>query len=172
MGKKDRGRQFNVGNPKEKVDGLVNELSKYKIGETGYSFFDIKQLKPVFAFDYLSLSESDLCYNSKKLKFEDLVGFLAGLKKISEFSYNYLRTTRNFRFHPIDFDDKKVSIKRSDFKRILTFKEVLLPDEQLPTLYQIDIQYQIEARICGFLYKGIFYIVWYDRDHIIYPQNN
>lgn len=170
MGEKKK-KQFNVGNPKEKAEGLQAQLSKYKLGEAGVTFFEIKQLKPIFAFDYLSLSGSNLCFNSKKLNVNDLIGLLTGLKKISNFSYHELSVTKNFRFHPISFDDQKVSIRRRDFKRILASKEELLPDEQLPTLYQLDIQYQIEARVCGFLYKGVFYLVWYDRDHLIYPKN-
>lgn len=46
----------------------------------------------------------------------------------------------------------------------------MLSDAELPTLYQLDIQYVAEARICCFLFKGVFYVVWYDRNHIIYKR--
>ena len=118
----------------------------------------------------MSLSNSELCYNSDKLTTKDFIGLLEGLKKISAISYNDLKNTPNYRFHQIDFDDPRVSISKKDFKSILTFKETLLKDEELPNLYQFDIQYVQEARVCGFLYKGIFYLVWYDRNHIIYPR--
>ena len=48
--------------------------------------------------------------------------------------------------------------------------EKLLKDEELPTLYQIDLNYMRESRACGFLFKGVFYLVWFDRFHQIYPK--
>jgi hypothetical protein len=54
----------------------------------------------------------------------------------------------------------------------LTFKEELLSDEELPTLYQFDLHYSQKARAGGFLFKGVFYLVWFDSNHIIYPGDN
>ena len=80
-----------------------------------------------------------------------------------------LASNRNKIAHGLGFIDKdKISITRKDFKAMLTFKEELLSDDELPTLYQFDFQYVQEARVFGFLYKGIFYMVWYDRNHMIY----
>lgn len=170
MAKNDPKKTYNIVDPLIQLDKIISQQTKYKLGEKGYSFYDIKHLKPVFAFDYLSLSGSALCYNSDKLEVKDYVGLLEGLKKISAITYNELKVTPSYRFHTIDFDDKKVSISRKDFKTILTFKDELLKDEELPNLYQFDLQYVQAARACGFLYKGVFYLVWYDRHHTIYPR--
>lgn len=169
MAKNEQRRNFNIADPLIQLDKILNQQTKYKLGEKGYSFYDIKNLKPVFAFDYLSLSGSELCFNSNNLAAKDYIGLLQGLKKISSISYNDLKVTPNYRFHSIDFSDKRVSISRKDFKQILTFKDELLKDEELPNLYQFDLQYVQEARACGFLYKGVFYLIWYDRYHKIYP---
>ena len=171
MYKPVKKRGFNVGEPLIQIEKILNEVSKYKLGSSGYSFYDIKNLKPIFAFDYLSLNCSELCFNSARLSTEDYIGFLEGLRKISDTSYQALHDTKNYRFHKIDFDDKKVSISRKDFKLILSNKPELLKDEELPTLYQFDIHYVQAARVCGFLFKGVFYLVWYDRNHTIYPRN-
>ena len=171
MAKPEKKKGFNIGDPLLQIDKILNEVSKYRLGSTGYSFYDIKNLKPIFAFDYLSLSGGELCFNSKGLSVEDYIGFLEGLRKISDTSYQTLHHTKNYRFHKIDFDDKKVAISRKDFKAILSSKPDLLKDEELPTLYQFDLQYVQAARVCGFLFKGVFYLVWYDRNHIIYPRN-
>ncbi len=171
MAKNEQRRNFNIADPLIQLDKILNQQTKYKLGEKGYSFYDIKNLKPVFAFDYLSLSGSELCFNSNDLDAKDYIGLLEGLKKISSISYNDLKVTPNYRFHSIDFSDKRVSISRKDFKQILTFKEELLKDEELPNLYQFDLQYVQEARACGFLYKGVFYLIWYDRYHKIYPRD-
>jgi hypothetical protein len=170
MGNGGKKKEFKIADPVIQLDKILQQQSKYKLGEKGYSFYDIKHLKPVFAFDYLSLESSDLCFNSGKLEIKDYIGFLEGLKKISSISYHELKVVPAYRFHQIDFDTHNVSISKKDFKRVLTFKEELLKDEELPTLYQFDLQYVQKARACGFLFKGVFYIVWYDRHHIIYPR--
>lgn len=171
MSKSNQKRKdFKIADPQLQLRAISEQQSKYKIGEKGYSFYDIKHLKPVFAFDYLSLNSTELCFNSNKLEVRDYIGFLEGLKKVSATSYNDLKINPVYRFHEIDFDDKKVSISRKEFKAILSYKESLLSDDELPTLYQLDLQYVQAARICGFLYKGVFYLVWYDRFHKIYPR--
>lgn len=163
-----KGSKFKIADPNIQISALLQSQSKYNIGEKGYNFYDIKHLKPTFAFDYLSLNNSELCFNSPQLNVKDFVGLLDGLKKISSITYDTLKRVPNYRFHPVDFDKDKISITRKDFKAMLTFKEELLSDDELPTLYQFDFQYVQEARVFGFLYKGIFYMVWYDRNHMIY----
>jgi hypothetical protein len=161
-------------NKKKKKFQIVETKSipsqeKYKLGEVGMSFYDIKNFRPVFAFDYLSLNGNDYCFNNEGLSKEDYIGLLSGLRKISNTSYGVMHDNKAYRFHKIDFDDKSVTIKRQDFKNILTNKPELLDDEELPNLWQFDLHYVQEARVCGFLYQGVFYLVWYDRDHKIYP---
>ncbi|MFZ4863969.1 hypothetical protein ACL9RF_17490 [Sphingobacterium sp. Mn56C] len=166
MAKGGKGK-FKIANPQEQLDKV--KIDKYKIGEKGVSFYDIREMKPVFAFDYLSLNSSDLCYDCSTLTLEDYLGLLTALKTNSQFTYNDLRVNKYYRFHPINFDEDNISIKRKDFKKALSFKPDEIPDDELPTLYQFDLHYHQKARACGFLYKGIFYLVWFDRNHIIYP---
>lgn len=170
MAKNELKKTFQIADPSIQLELILKQQSKYKLGEKGYSFFDIKHLKPTFAFDYLSLSGSALCYNSSNLESKDYIGLLGGLKKISSISYNDLKVNPVYRFHSIDFNDSRVSISLKDFKKILTFKDELLKDEEMPTLYQFDLQFVQKARACGFLCKGVFYLVWYDRNHTIYPR--
>lgn len=163
-------KKYQIGDPKLQVADIVNGSTKYKIGEPGFSFGDIKSLKPTFAFDYLSLNGKDFCFNNNSLTKADYIGLLEGLHKISDTPYEILHDTRAYRFHKIDFSDKRVTIKKSDFKKILTKKPATLKEEELPNLWQFDLQYVQQARACGFLYKGVFYLVWYDRHHKIYPR--
>ena len=163
-------KKFNIPDPKEPLEKAINSLSKYRIGEQGIPFYAVKDLKPVFAFDYLSMTGTDLCFNKKSNNREDLLGFLEGLKKVSGFTYERMRETRALRFHSIDLQDKNVSLKSKDLLKILAPSGRGINEDELPTLYQFDLQYKIEARAVGFLYKGVFYIVWYDRNHLIYPK--
>lgn len=162
-------KNYRVGDPQKQLDNIKIENDRYSTGKSGVSFYNIRELKPIFAFDYLSLANSELCFNCKKLTAEDYLGFLSGLKINSQKTYNELRTNPYYRFHPIDFDKDKISIKRKDFKTVFTNKPDEMSDEELPTLYQFDLHYRQKARTCGFLYKGVFYIIWFDKDHLIYP---
>lgn len=168
MAKKDK-QKFKIGNPQQQLNNLKSTNDKFKLGQKGVSFYDIRDMKPTFAFDYLSLNLTELCYNCKKLTPDDYKGFLTALKINSGLTYHQLRTNPNYRFHPINFDTDNISIKRKDFKLALSNKPNEITDEELPTLYQFDLHYNQKARACGFLYKGVFYLVWFDKDHIIYP---
>ena len=163
-------KNFYVPDPSVQLANILQHSSKYQIKEKGYSFHDIKNIKPVFAFDYLALNNSELCFNNSKLSINDYTGLLECLKDISGKTYQTLKETPNYRFHAIDFDDNRVDITRKQFKLMLAPREDLLSDDELPTLYQFDLNYIKEARACGFLFKGIFYLVWFDRFHKIYPR--
>ena len=170
MGKERKQKaKFEIPDPKKQLDDIKKIKAKYQLGESGMSFYEIRELKPVFAFDYLSLERTPLCFNSVGLDVDDYIGFLDGLKRNSAKTYHELSTNRYYRFHSIDFDNDNISITRKHFKQALTNKEELLDDEELPTLYQFDLHYHQKARACGFLFKGVFYLIWFDKDHIIYP---
>lgn len=62
MTKKKIRKRFNIPDPKPQLSNVVQAISKYRIGEKGVPFYDIKKQRPVFAFDYLSLNNSDLCF--------------------------------------------------------------------------------------------------------------
>jgi hypothetical protein len=170
MPKNSKKKEFEIPDPKLQLENAINSLSKYKVGEQGIPFHSVKNLKPIFAFDYLSLNKTGLCFNSKSNYREDLLGFLEGLKKISSFTYERMKATNALRFHSIDLLDRQVNLNPSDFLKILAPSNRGMTEEELPVLYQFDIQYKIEARAVGFLYMGVFYLVWYDRNHIIYPK--
>jgi len=93
MAKKSGNKvKFKIANPQEQLDKI--KIDKYKIGEKGLSFYDIREMKPIFAFDYLSLNTTELCFNCESLKMEDYLGFITALKTNSQFTYNELRTNK------------------------------------------------------------------------------
>lgn len=163
---------FNIPDPRNKLSQAITHLSKYNIGESGVNFYDIRSLKPTFAFDYLSLNKTNLCFDCPSKTKDDLLGFIQGLKKVSGFTYDELSRTKALRFHKIDFNDKRVHLKPKTFLNILAPSGRGLTENELPTLYQFDLQYVFEARVAGFLFKGVFYVVWFDRHHVIYPKKN
>jgi len=74
------------------------------------------------------------------------------------------------RFHSIDLQSKNVNLSQKKLLNVLAPSQRGMTEDELPTLYQFDLQYQIQARAVGFLFKGIFYIIWYDKDHLIYKN--
>ena len=103
MGNNKKGSKFQITDPKAQLDEIKKLKSKYNLGEKGFTFYEIRELKPVFAFDYLSLNNSNLCFNASDLTTEDFIGFLEGLKKNSFVTYHELSTNKYYRFHSVNF---------------------------------------------------------------------
>ncbi|MFR7821849.1 MAG: hypothetical protein ACLU30_00485 [Odoribacter splanchnicus] len=88
---------------------------------------------------------------------------MKGLRSISEHTYEYMNRENRFHFHEIKWED--VTVKKSDFYKCISRKEN--SDEEI-CAYQFKVFE--EARIIGFLYKGIFYLVMFDRGHNAYKR--
>lgn len=170
MSKKHK-RDLKVGNPTEQIKSILSD-NKYNIQNSGAgaSFFYIKKMTPVFAFDYISLKEEDYCYNSKALDKKDYIGFFKGLNSISRKSYDELSKDSTYHFHQVDFKKNKLSIDIKFYKNAITNLPENLPDEELPTLYQVYLNYNQKARAFGFLYNGIFHLLWFDKEHKIFKS--
>lgn len=162
-------KKIKVSNPNKQLDNL-RIGTKYKLKDRGVNFYEIRDLTPKFAFDYLDLNEKDLSFNSKSLQVKDFIGLLNGLKSISSKTYDELSRIKNYRFHKIDFEKDNLSINVRNFKNAITNRPDELLEEEMPTLYQFDLNYQQKARAFGFLYFGVFYLIWFDKDHTIYKK--
>lgn len=141
---------------------------KYKLGRLTRSFHQVKELTPVFAFDYLSLEESEFCFNGKQVAARDYAALFRKLKEVSRKTYEELSRDKYFRFHPVDFNDPRVKISQRSFVKAITTNSSHFDADQAPTLYQLDAFK--EARIAGFLCEGIFHLIWLDRGHNIYAR--
>lgn len=138
-------------------------LSKYKVGDNTDKYEDIKNLKPVFAFDFINLDNDKYSFCSELLGFKDYKKVLHGLKKLSSYSYQTLNQEYMFHFHDIKWNE--VDILESDFNKCIYGKSDSKGDI---TPYQFKI-YE-EARIIGFIYRGVFYLVLFDRGHNAYKR--
>ena len=119
---------------------------KYKVGEKSDVFEDVKELKPVFSFDYVSLKGGTFCFNGSSLGRKDYTKLIQALKNISSHTYKTLNDEYRFHFHNINWDD--VTISESDFYKCI-YNEY--NGEKDITPYQFKVFE--EARIIGFLYK-------------------
>jgi len=152
----------------KKLQPSIPEVSRFKLGDKPISFHEIKDLTPVFAFNYISLRKTNKCFNCDDIAQKTYHKFFKRLKNISRVYFRELIEGGSaIRFHHIDFNDERVKIMVSDFREALTPKSQSLDDENTPELYQFSIGG--EKRIFGFLGKlGIFYLVWFDHSHSIY----
>jgi hypothetical protein len=146
---------------KERNLSISEVHSKYVTGERSDAFEDIKKLKPVFSFDYVSMKEGDFCFNGKLLGRRELVKLIESFKDVSKYSYETMSKEYRFHFHDIDWND--VTISESDFYKCIYGN---LNEERVITAYQFKAYG--EARIIGFIYKGVFYLVMFDRGHNAY----
>lgn len=141
-------------------DAVSTPKKKFMVGERSQKFDEFKYHHPIFAFDYISLNQSELCFDGKLLGRKDYTDLLKGLKRISVETYDSLNNNRMFHFHPIDWSD--TSVLESDFNKCIG------SDTGDITPYQFKVFR--EARVIGFVYQGVFYLVMYDRGHNAYKR--
>ncbi len=140
---------------------IVN--TKYEIGKDSDIFDQIKHLKPVFAFDYLCEDVSEFSFAGNILGTGDYRKLMKGLKRLSSCTYDFLNRNPQFHFHDVDWND--VTVKESDFNKCVFGSN---DNDGDLTPYQVKVFE--EARLIGFLYKGVFYLVLFDRGHNAYKR--
>lgn len=163
MSKKDK--RFNIPDPYDKLNKL-DVSAKYSFGEAANRLNEIKQNRPVFAFDYISLKASPFCFNSNLIASKDYVRLLNSFKTLSTKSYDELSKDGTYHFHEVDFLDTTISI--SDFLKCLVPDISKINTDYCPTVYQFK-AFE-ESRVFGFVYKTVFYLVLFDRNHKGYKR--
>ena len=146
---------------------ISDSFGKYELGKSSDDFNDIKDLKPIFSFDYISLDKNEFGFMGTLLGSKDYKNLLKSLKDISKHTYGQLSKEHCFHFHEIDWND--VSVQSSAFYKCI-YGEFYNGTETDITPYQFK-SYQ-EARVIGFLYKGVFYLVMFDRGHNAYKRKD
>ncbi|MDX2271052.1 MAG: hypothetical protein NW237_03760 [Cyanobacteriota bacterium] len=113
-----------------------------------------------FSFRYLDSHHPKFSVNHKDIHY--LIALLERWRSLCSQTALELKQSRSpaLRCHPIDWDDPKVS--ESSFG---------IPNqEQLVDIpYQIAISANEHGRLHGFFIKEVFYVVWMDPDHNLYP---
>jgi hypothetical protein len=165
MPNKQSGKDYFIPNPKDELKSIKQD--KYTFGQQTNKLNEIKNAKPIFAFDFMSLNQTNFCFNSSLMKGQkEYVRLLEGFKKVSDKTYNTLSIDNTYHFHAVDFKD--ITITQSDFLKCLVKDTSKIDVNNAPTVYQFKL-FQ-EARVFGFIYSGIFYLVFLDRNHDAYKR--
>ncbi len=140
-------------------------IKKTDVAKVGTSSIKPTKLKPFqgisFSFKYYQDSNSKFSCSEKEVIY--WLTLLDRLKALSSLTAQELLVNRSstLRCHPIKWEDTS----ESGFS---------LPNEEqlVDTPYQFSLSSNEHGRVHGFFIDEIFYIVWLDRDHLLYPTKN
>ncbi|MEH1781133.1 MAG: hypothetical protein V7K67_07390 [Nostoc sp.] len=140
-------------------------IKKTEVAKDGTSGIKSTKLKPPqgisFSFKYYQDSNSKFSCSQKEVIY--WLTLLDRLKALSSLTAQELLVNRSstLRCHPIKWEDTSE-------------RAFGLPnEEQLVDIpYQFSISSNEHGRVHGFFINEIFYIVWLDRDHLLYPAKN
>jgi hypothetical protein len=142
------------------------KIKKTDVPKDGASGIKPTKLKPPigisFSFKYFNNSHAKFSYLGKDDNY--WITLIVRLKDLSGLTAQELRQGRNraLRCHPIDWESDKVS--ENCFG---------IPEEEqlVDTPYQFSLTSNEHGRVHGFFIEDVFYVVWLDPDHQLYPGN-
>jgi hypothetical protein len=140
---------------------VSKKIKKNKFPKTGTSEIKSTKLKPKgisFSFKYYQDSHNKFSCKDKGLTYWQTL--IDRLRNLSGLSVQDLLQFHNktLRFHPIKW--KETSEQGFGFPN----------EEQLVDIpYQFSLSSNEHGRVHGFFIDEVFYIVWLDRDHLLYP---
>ena len=153
-----------------------HESVKYLYGNKVTTLGEIEKLTLVVAFDYLSVINTDFCFNNVKIEVSDFRKLFEFKKEISKIKikdfFDDSIIKKKYHFHSVDLYKKKFLINL--MKPLLNYNQYLEVDK-LPTIYQIGLytnNTNMKApRVLGFFGRNAtFHILWFDYEHKIYPS--
>ncbi len=117
-----------------------------------------KQSGISFSYKYFQVNHDKFSVNNSQSEY--LIVFLERLRDVSRCSFRELLSNRSkaLRCHPIDWSDTS----ESGFG-------IPNEDDLVDTPYQFSISSNKYGRVHGFFIEEVFYIVWLDPDHKLYP---
>jgi hypothetical protein len=141
------------------------KIQKTEVNKTSKAGIQPTKLKPPqgisFSFKYYQDGHSKFSCSEKEVIY--WLTLLDRLKALSSLSAQELLVNRSssLRCHPIKWEDTS----ESSFG---------LPNEEqlVDTPYQFSLSSNEHGRVHGFFIGEIFYIVWLDPDHLLYPATN
>ena len=140
---------------------MSKKIRKTQLPVSGISGIKSTQISPIgISFSFKYYQDSHECFHCREKGTIYLLTLLDRLKSLSGLSVRELLTNRSsaLRCHPIDWRDNSQA-------------EFGLPNEEqlVDTPCQFSLSANEHGRVHGFFIDEIFYIVWLDPDHLLYP---
>lgn len=101
------------------------------------------------------------CHDQEREYFWRLLGRIKDLSKEKIGSLTSVKPNSATRFHRIDFSNDRVSVKGFGIPGWEEYNE---------DAWQFSISTNKHGRVHGFLIVNVFYVVWLDADHKLYPH--
>lgn len=143
---------------------MPKRIKKPKAGKSSTSRINPTELTPKgisFSFKYYQQNHEKYSCSSKEAVY--WLTLLGRLKALSGWSAKEFSTNRNaaLRCHPISWETT-------------TENGFGLPNEEqlVDTPYQFSLSSNEHGRVHGFMIDEVFYIVWLDPNHLLYPARN
>lgn len=134
---------------------------RFQIGKKSDEFDEIQYLRPVFSFEYACMDNSAFSFRFNAISAKDYQKLIDGLKGASTATYQSMSANYRYHFHEVKWND--VSVAESDF-----YKCIQNPYKGVRDLTVYQFKVFGEARVIGFIYRSIFYLVMFDRNHRAY----
>ncbi|ASS76800.1 hypothetical protein CIG75_18880 [Tumebacillus algifaecis] len=137
-----------------------NKFNKASNREVIQKFHEDRILFSFWHLDYRSEEAFNL--GSPKVDVPWFLLFIDHLKEISKLTRKQLETTgRHYKFHPIPVEEKGYKFN----------VPVDILDEAHESAFQFGLG-KSKGRVYGFMVDNEFYLVWIDREHNLYPDDN
>ena len=122
---------------------------------------ELSQLQKGIAFSYKYLQEYHSKFSIRQRDIQYLIALLSRLRDLSSLSVQELKgnSSKTLRCHSIDWKDTS----ENNFG---------IPNEEqlVDVPYQFSISANEHGRVHGFFIGQVFYIVWLDPEHKLYPS--
>ena len=125
---------------------------------------DPPEEKRFVCFNFKHLFRTHPVFSYRNCDTQYFCGLLARLKALSRMTRSELVNNRSdaLRCHPIDFTTRSIGPGITGFG---------LGEDADDEAYQFNISQRAHGRVHGRFIGDIFYIVWLDPDHALYPRN-
>lgn len=145
------------GNPRGKFQANRRDPEPIKTNSAA----DILSPLLRFSFKFLDLDhELFHCKGREAIYFQRLLDRMKDLSGTPVSALTNARPNAALRFHRIDWQDDRVSVKSFGIRGW---------EEYDQEAWQFSISANEHGRIHGFLIENVFYVVWLDPEHQLYP---
>lgn len=147
---------------------------KYTKGSS-FSINEVKEMTPLISYEYISLNQSDFCFDYPELSNFDYTQYFKILRDISKKQIIELLDKPD---HQLHFHMINLHVKKELQEKVRNILDLQRKKDELPLVCQfalytnetIEGQKTKAPRVIAMVYKGTFYILFVDVYHQTYMK--